>query len=526
VTVPEGPHASPVREGEIIADKYRVERVLGAGGMGVVVAATHVQLGERVAVKFLLPAAATSADHVERFLREARASARIKSEHVARVHDVQTLRGLPYMVMEYLAGTDLAALLRTRGRLPIAEAVDYVLQACEAIAEAHSLGIIHRDLKPSNLFLTRRADGSALVKVLDFGISKNLTERAGEATATGTSLGSPMYMSPEQITDVKKVDARSDVWALGIMLHELLTGMRPFNAESAPALFVAIATQPPAPVRALRPDAPLPLEAAILRCLEKDPARRMPNVAALASELVPFATADGRVSGGRIMRTLPPPAGSMPPVGTLHSAGVVPTVPPPAVVPSGLPPPAALAPTQLAPTQNAWTDTRSSVKNSSFWGLYTIGFLTLFAIGFIALLVIGNLNKDKEEASKVAPSTASDHGGAPLGCTANDSVSVSGVKMTVKTGPAIVADGNCHFTCTACSITAPIVVQAGGNAVVDFKDGEANGKPTLVKATDNAQVKFSGNALKISGSKDRDSNAVVIAPGYRAGPDDDLDDDD
>jgi hypothetical protein len=168
------------------------------------------------------------------------------------------------------------------------------------------------------------------------------------------------------------------------------------------------------------------------------------------------------------------------------------------------------------------------VKNSSFWGLYTIGFLSLFAVAFIALLVIGNLNKQEEEAGKSDPTKASgDHGGSPLGCNANDSVSVSGVKLEVKKGPAIVAEGNCHFTCTGCTISAPIVVQAGGNSVVEFRDGEAKGNPTLVKATDNAKVTFSGPSIKLSGSKDRDANAVVIAPGYRAGPsDDDLDDDD
>src|SRR6478752_489071 len=165
-----------LNEGEVLAGKYRIERVLGQGGMGIVVAATHLQLGERVALKFLLPEALSNPLAVERFAREARAAVKIKSEHVARVSDVGTLEnGAPYMVMEYLDGSDLAAWLTQRGRLPVEQAVEFVLQASEAIAEAHSLGIVHRDLKPANLFVTRRPDGALSVKVLDFGISKRLS---------------------------------------------------------------------------------------------------------------------------------------------------------------------------------------------------------------------------------------------------------------------------------------------------------------------------------------------------------------
>lgn len=164
---------TPVNEGEILAGKYRVERVLGVGGMGVVVAALHIALDERVAIKFLLPEALTNAEAVARFAREARAAVKIKSQHVARVIDVGTLEtGAPYMVMEFLKGQDLSNHLRQHGALPIADAVDFVLQACEALAEAHALGIVHRDLKPSNLYLTHQRDGTPVVKVLDFGISK------------------------------------------------------------------------------------------------------------------------------------------------------------------------------------------------------------------------------------------------------------------------------------------------------------------------------------------------------------------
>ncbi len=178
----EGSHsAAGVREGDILAGKYRVERVLGIGGMGVVVAAHHMQLDERVALKFLLPEALGNAEAVARFAREARAAVKIKSEHVARVTDVGTLpNGAPYMVMEYLEGGDLAAWIKQRGALPVEQAVEFVLQTCIAVADAHALGIIHRDLKPANLFCVRRSDGQLSIKVLDFGISK-MTDVSGSA---------------------------------------------------------------------------------------------------------------------------------------------------------------------------------------------------------------------------------------------------------------------------------------------------------------------------------------------------------
>src|SRR5258708_39105919 len=177
-----------VAEGQIVADKYRIERVLGRGGMGVVVAAHHLRLDEKVAIKFLLPDAASNAAVVRRFELEARAASRIKSEHVARVLDVGTLEeGEPYMVMEYLEGSDLAAWLRQRGPLPIEQAVEFVLQAGEAIAEAHVLGIVHRDLKPENLFVVRRVDGVSSIKVLDFGISKIGAPGAGDANLARTT---------------------------------------------------------------------------------------------------------------------------------------------------------------------------------------------------------------------------------------------------------------------------------------------------------------------------------------------------
>ena len=301
--------AAGIQPGQILLGKYRIERVLGVGGMGVVVAATHVNLEERVAIKFLLPEALQNAEAVARFLREARAAVRIKSEHVARVTDVGTLEtGAPYMIMEYLDGGDLGAVATTHGALPIEQAVEYVLQACEALAEAHALGIIHRDLKPSNLFVVTRADGTPSVKVLDFGISKVTGMGASGAdlgmTKTTTIMGSPLYMSPEQMASSRDVDARTDIWALGAILFELLTGRVPFQADTITQLCAMILQQRAEPLRNLRPDAPEGLQAVIACCLEKDRNQRYANIADFANSLAPFAPRRARLSIERVSRVV------------------------------------------------------------------------------------------------------------------------------------------------------------------------------------------------------------------------------
>ena len=310
MTLPTLSDAGLPQPGDIIAGKYQVETVLGAGGMGIVVSARHLDLGQRVALKLLRSVFAGNSDAVARFQREARALAGIRSEHVVRVHDVARLEsGAPYLVMEHLTGKDLDQLLRARGPLPIAEAVDYVLQACEAIAEAHAAGIVHRDLKPANLFLTTRADGSSLVKVLDFGISKltglnDVGVPEGSLTSTSEIMGSPWYMSPEQLRSFKNVDARTDVWALGVILHRLITGRQPFDAESLSACITKIVADPPVSLRLQRPDAPPELESLILRCLEKDINRRIQNIAELARGLLPFAPPRSALSVERIIGVL------------------------------------------------------------------------------------------------------------------------------------------------------------------------------------------------------------------------------
>jgi serine/threonine-protein kinase len=282
---------SEIAAGTVLAEKYRVERLIGQGGMGVVVEARHVTLDDRVALKFLLPEYATHPEASERFLREARACVKIKSAHVARVSDVGTLEsGAPYMVMEYLEGTDAAHVIAEGHRLAIPEAIDYVVQAGDAIAEAHSLGIVHRDVKPANMFVTRHTDGTPLVKLLDFGISKVVGDPKVDAlTKTTATMGSALYMSPEQIKQSKSVDHRTDIYALGVSLYELLTGRQPFVADTFAALCVEIATGTPTPLAELRPDIPPELCAVIEKAYARDLSQRFQSVGEFVVALAPWA---------------------------------------------------------------------------------------------------------------------------------------------------------------------------------------------------------------------------------------------
>ncbi|MGD0673867.1 MAG: protein kinase [Polyangiaceae bacterium] len=295
-----------VKEGQIVGGKYRVEHFIAVGGMGAVVAAHHLQLDTRVAIKFLLPSMLANEEAVARFSREARAAVRITNEHVARVFDVGTLEtGAPYMVMEFLHGSDLGTFLQHEGPLDPELAVGFVLQACEAISEAHSLGIVHRDLKPSNLFCIQRADGRQVIKVLDFGISKmtslaNIEPNITQTLASG-AMGSPLYMSPEQMEACHTVDARADIWGLGVILYELITGKMPFSGETLPELSVKIATRPPPPLHDSQAKAPIELQGVIFRCLEKDREKRYASIAELAAALLPFGPEGAAASLRRIM---------------------------------------------------------------------------------------------------------------------------------------------------------------------------------------------------------------------------------
>jgi serine/threonine protein kinase len=313
------PSSLPVRVGDLLAGKYRVERVLGAGGMGIVVAARHEELDQLVAIKFVRDEALDNEEGVQRFLREARAAVKLKSEHVARVLDVGKLEsGAPYMVMEFLEGSDLGKLLDENGPVSLDCAADWILQACEAVAEAHASGIVHRDLKPENLFLTRSVGGGSKVKVLDFGVSKAVRGSSGELsglTRTRAMLGSPLYMAPEQMRSSRDVNSSADVWALGVVLFQLLTDRFPFEADTMPELCLKVVTDAPMSLAALRPDVPADVVAVIERCLEKDPTRRFADAAELASALEPFVRPASRVLADRArlaMGTGPHSAYSMP----------------------------------------------------------------------------------------------------------------------------------------------------------------------------------------------------------------------
>jgi serine/threonine protein kinase len=288
----------PVSPGDVLLGKYVVERVIGAGGMGVVVAVKHRDLQELYAMKFMLPAALANDQAVDRFVREARAAAKLKSEHVAKVHDVGRLEnGSPYMVMEYLTGRDLEATLQVQGPLVPDVAATYVMQACDAIAEAHEAGVVHRDLKPANLFLTKRANGSPCIKVLDFGISKSLSdEQLNSMTKTSAIMGSPYYMSPEQMRSSKNVDGRTDIWALGVILYQLSTGRVPFPGETITEVCSGVLADEPASLTSF-PGIPEAFDGIVRRCLQKNPATRFANARELANALAVVAGASPGTSG-------------------------------------------------------------------------------------------------------------------------------------------------------------------------------------------------------------------------------------
>lgn len=342
---------STMHPGDILLGKYRVERVLGQGGMGIVVAVRHVHLGELFALKMLLPEAVSNSVAIERFLREARAAARLKGEHVARVHDVGSFEnGAPFMVMEHLNGQDLKKLIKSRGTLPLEEAALYIYQACEAVAEAHANGIVHRDLKPANLFLTRRPNGQPCIKVLDFGISKELdagNSLSSDLTRTGAFMGSPLYMSPEQMANIKTTDIRSDIWALGVILYELVLGQVPFSAQAVTELVMKVLTSTAVPPSHLRPEIPLAFDALVLRCLERRLEYRFQSVSELMQHLLPYATRSVQpapvstaplpsLSSGYAIAP-PSQSGSLPQFAMVEESTTVMPLPPPAASTNALP---------------------------------------------------------------------------------------------------------------------------------------------------------------------------------------------
>jgi serine/threonine protein kinase len=300
--------------GEVLAGRYRLDALIGRGAMGVVVAALDRRLDISVAIKFLAVTAPDSERALARFVLEARAAARLQSEHVVRVSDVAVHNGVvPYIVMERLVGTDLAALLQKSGPLEVETAVDYVLEACEAVAEAHRIDIVHRDLKPANLFLADRHGGASTLKVLDFGIAKDARLVAQTldvdpllpaAATTGQKaiLGSPFYMSPEQMESSGEVDARTDIWALGVCLFELVTGKPPFTGTSLVQVYARMTAALEPGWCAQWSQFPEGLSDVIERCLKRDRAARYDTVEQFALALAPFGSVRARRSEARIRK--------------------------------------------------------------------------------------------------------------------------------------------------------------------------------------------------------------------------------
>ena len=344
----------------VLAGKYIVEGVLGRGGMGLVLKARHLRLDELVAIKVLHASLVNDESMAARMLREARAALRLSSEHVVRVMDVDTLEnGTPFMVMEYLEGTDVSSLARKRGGvLPFEQAAAIAEQTCRALAEAHALGIVHRDLKPANLFVVERPDGRRVVKLLDFGISKVNVPREAPITKKGDILGSPRYMSPEQVRG-DTLDGRADLWSVGVVLYELLAGKPPFEGNNFAVTCRRVLDATPEPLAKLRPDVPPGLCAVIDRCLEKDRERRFPDALALRDALGPFgplSARTGSISGIADLGTWSAPTSAnslVPVVGLLSVAPPASSSVPPPPSSSVAPPPSSSVPPPASSTPGA-----------------------------------------------------------------------------------------------------------------------------------------------------------------------------
>lgn len=450
--------------GEVVADKYRIDGMIAEGGMGVVYEATHLQLDEQVAIKFLRSdfAGPMNAELAGRFLREARASAKIKSEHVTRVYDVGTLpSGSPFIVMEKLSGDDLEQLVEKNGVLPIDRAIDYVLEACEALAEAHAIGIVHRDLKPANLFLTHRADGSSCVKVLDFGISKfkdsGTSGAAMSVTKTHAVMGSPRYMSPEQMRSTKDVDARADIWAIGIILYELFAGTVPFDGESMPQICASILQDEPKPLRVLRPQVTAELDQIVARCLAKKAADRYQNIVPLAQELAAFGSPAALASAERVTRVLEASAHYV-------NADTAPRAFTVSHYPSG-PLPSIRVSTKPhsssgIATAVAWTETQPAPKKNR--KIYA-------ALGVVALLAFGaTVFFEAHGASPTATAVTSTAAEAPVGHAQLPAENTTPTNAATTTNP-VIAPAPTPETTTVKASTDPNAPAASGDVTITSK---------------------------------------------------------
>jgi|GEM_PF-991050 len=300
-------HEQLVAPGTVVNGKYRIERVIGVGGMSIVVEAWHLDFDERVAIKFLSPSLGANQEAVARFEREARVLFKIKSPYVCRVLDIPRLdTRSPYLVLEFLEGEDLAVRLTHRVASGVQDSVDWIVQACDAVAEAHARGIVHRDIKPENLYLARSADGNSRVKVLDFGLSKIASpqgaERQRTLTATEQAMGTPHYMSPEQWMSARDVGPATDQWSLAVILYELLSGLPPFDGEQLPQVCTAVLHAPMPALVPRAPGVPADLEVAIRRALEKEPGNRFANLGGFAKAIASFGRSESRAIADRIVR--------------------------------------------------------------------------------------------------------------------------------------------------------------------------------------------------------------------------------
>jgi serine/threonine-protein kinase len=442
--------------GAVVAGKYRVTRTLGRGGMGVVLAAEHVELRQEVALKFLHREMALHPTLVRRFLREGQAAARLRSEHVARVLDVaRTDDGQPFLVMELLDGIDLGQKLRRDGPLPIADAVLYVLQTCAAIGEAHALGIVHRDLKPANLFLARRPDGSPLVKVVDFGISKiaDAPDAVGEVTLTTGAdvLGSPLYMAPEQIRTPHDVDGRADLWSLGAILHRLVSNEHAFPATTPAAVLAAIVADPPVPLRRHAPHAPAELENIVARCLTRDLSLRWQSASELADALRPFAAGGGQA--GQVV--VPGPRATAPLAGPTVAG---PTVAGPPLAGPPLAGPPLVGPPVAEVTMGGGSVGGGSVSSLAFApdrrrlvsSVVIATAIALVAVGFFAMVQMGG---GDDQAAAVEPRPALAAGTAPA--TGAPSAPAAPAATASSGGPGPDAEPRARATASAAASVAP-----------------------------------------------------------------------
>jgi serine/threonine protein kinase len=307
------------RPGDLIAARFRIEALLGEGGMGSVYAARDESTGRAVAVKFLARAIVTNAMAVSRFMEEARATSKIEHPNVIQVIDVGREGHQPFLVMERLRGESLRDRLTREGHLAPTDALDMLIPACRGVAEAHREGVIHRDLKPDNIFLSREG-GQITPKVLDFGLAKTEERIAAQLTRTGATLGTPSYMSPEQIARPRDASPRFDIYSMGVVLYETLTGRRPFDGENVLTTIRRIAEGNPTPPCSIRPDIPVRLQSIVLRAMHVDPAQRHASMNELVHELIGVRQGYGA--------TLEVAAASLRPIATGPMSAAIPTTGP------------------------------------------------------------------------------------------------------------------------------------------------------------------------------------------------------